>query len=194
MALPNASARRERSVIVGGALIVALALLTTYGILPFARHWRLQSARLDAARSRVAYLHELVSRTNTLERAASGAERSLSTQTRRVVHARSSTLAASTMQGFLQDVADANHVVVTRLEVSSDDSVATAEGVGVAYVPATLSAYGDVVGVTGVLRTIATGPRVVLVDRVALQRNAALAGAADVVQVTMRVRAPVLPE
>ena len=33
-----------------------------------------------------------------------------------------------------------------------------------------------------------------LVDRVALQRNAALAGAADVVQITMRVRAPVLPE
>lgn len=194
MALRNAQARRERMVIAGGLAVVAVALLTVYGALPFARQWRLQSARIEAARARVSYLHELVSRTAVLERAAGRAERHLSTQSRRVVHARSTTLAASAMQGFLQDVTDANRVVVTRLEVASDDSSAMADSVGVSYIPATLTAYGDIVGVTGVLRTMASGPRVVLIDRVALQRNAALAGAADVVQITMKVRAPVLPE
>ena len=194
MALRNARARRERMVIIGGLVVVGVALLTTYGVLPFARQWRLQSARIEAARARVSYLHDLSSRTTVLERAAESAERRLSTQSRRVVHARSTTLAASAMQGFLQDVADANRVVVTRLEVASDDSTAIPDSAGVSYIPATLTAYGDIVGVTGVLRTMASGPRVVLVDRVALQRNAALAGAADVVQISMRVRAPVLPE
>ena len=134
MAHPNpyvsARARRERRVIIGGVAVVGMALLTTYGVLPFARQWRLQSARIDAARARVSYLHELVSRTTVLERAAESAERRLSTQPRRVVHARSTTLAASAMQGFLQDVADANRVVVTRLEVASDDSTAPQTALG----------------------------------------------------------------
>jgi hypothetical protein len=36
--------------------------------------------------------------------------------------------------------------------------------------------------------------RVLQLERLAMQRNAALLGAPDVVQVTMTIRAPVLPE
>ena len=211
MGRPDAVSVRERRVVVAGAAVVGIALLVTYGLLPFAQHWQTRERALDAARARVAYLQELTARTSSLESAAADAERVLSMQSRRVLHARSSTLAASALQTFLQDAADASHLAVTRLEVSPDDSV-RADGVnaevsqqsvgtvtvgtvtGVSRLPAALSAYGDVGGVTALLDFLATGPRVLSIERVSLLRNAALLGAPDVVQITLSLRAPVLPE
>ncbi len=216
MGRPDAVSVRERRVVVAGAAVVGIALLVTYGLLPFAQHWQTRERALDAARARVAYLQELTARTSSLESAAADAERVLSMQSRRVLHARSSTLAASALQTFLQDAADASHLAVTRLEVSPDDSV-RADGVnaevsqqsvgtvtvgtvtvgtvtGVTRLPAALSAYGDVGGVAALLDFLATGPRVLSIERVSLLRNAALLGAPDVVQITLSLRAPVLPE
>lgn len=197
---------RERRVIAGGVATLVAALLLTYAVLPFVRHWREREGDIDAARARVAYLSTLVDRTAVLEAEATSAERALSAQRRRVLHARSSTLAASALQTFLQEAADASHVVVTRLEVSPDDSSASdatpnapagEDTKGVAMpnrLPATLSAYGDINGAVALLNTLMTGPRVLLVDRLTLSRNAALVGAPDVVQLTMTLRAPVLPQ
>ena len=206
MGRPDAVSVRERRVVVAGAAVVGIALLVTYGLLPFAQHWQTRERALDAARARVAYLQEIIARTSSLESAAADAERVLSMQSRRVLHARSSTLAASALQTFLQDAADASHLAVTRLEVSPDDSV-RADGVnaevsqqsvgtvtGVTRLPAALSAYGDVGGVAALLDFLATGPRVLSIERVSLLRNAALLGAPDVVQITLSLRAPVLPE
>ncbi len=226
MGHPDSRALRERRVMTAGALVVVGALVLTYGALPFARQWSRREASIDAAASRVQYLEQLVSRTDALESTASAAERSLSLSIRRVLHARSSTLAASAVQTLLQEAADASGLVVTRLDVSPDDSLAIPDdaplaatvtdgattgdltggltgaaseaartpAVNAVSIPATLSAYGDITGVTHLLGVLATGPRVVHVDRVALVRNSALLGAADVVQVTMTVRVPVVPQ
>lgn len=214
MAHPDASAARERRVITAGASVVMVALALTYGVMPFVGHWRAREAALDAARARVAYLGDLASRTSALEAAAAEAERAVSSQRRRVLHARSSTLAASALQAYLQDAADASHVVVTRLEVSPDDSSAsdrasdtpadggssTSVGVGsgvgsggATRLPATLAAYGDITGAATLLNVLMTGPRAVFIERLSLSRNAALLGAPDVVQVTVTMRMPVLP-
>lgn len=223
MVPPDSRALRERRVMTAGALVVVSALVLTYGALPFARQWSTREASIDAATSRVEYLEQLVSRTGALESMATTAERSLSLSVRRVLHARSSTLAASAVQTLLQEAADASGLVVTRLDVSPDDSLAipadapvaatVADGattrdltgaasgeaartppVNAVSIPATLSAYGDINGVTHLLGVLSTGPRVVNVERVALVRNSALLGAADVVQVTMTVRVPVVPQ
>jgi hypothetical protein len=197
---------RERRVIIGGTAILAVALAFTYAVMPFVRHWREREAKIEGARTRVAYLGNLVGRTDAFEAEATRAERALSSQRRRVLHARSSTLAASALQTFLQEAADASHVVVTRLEVSPDDSSASDVATGApaagskdrapggTRLPATLSAYGDISGAATLLNTLMTGPRVLLLDRLTLTRNAALAGAPDVVQLTMTLRAPVLPQ
>jgi len=198
---------RERRVIIGGTAVLAVALVLTYAVMPFVRHWREREGAIESARTRVAYLGNLVERTDALEVEATTAERALSSLHRRVLHARSSTLAASALQTFLQEAADASHVVVTRLEVSPDDSsesdgaAGTTAGQGArdsapafTRLPATLSAYGDISGAATLLNTLMTGPRVLLLDRLTLSRNAALAGAPDVVQLTMTLRAPVLPQ
>ena len=202
MARPEFERRREQRVIVGGALITATALLLTYGAVPFAQRWRLREAQMSSARERLAFLEDLTARTSSLEMAATGAERVLSAQGRRVLHARSTTLAASATQAFLQDLADASHVVVSRLEVSTEDSVrvektgeigSSSASSPLSIVPVSFSAYGDIGGVASVLQTVASGPRVMMVESLVLQRNGALAGAPDVVQFTVKLRAPVLP-
>lgn len=77
--------------------------------------------------------------------------------------------------------------MVTRLEVSADTLATTG-------VPASMSVYGDIHGVAAMLDVVQFGPRVMRLERVTLQRNAALIGAPDVVQATLQLRAPVLPQ
>ena len=174
---------REQRVLIGGVLVVAIALTTVFVVLPFVRHWRARETEMAAARARVSSLQSYAARAPQLEAAASAAERLLANRSRRVLRARSTTLAASALQTMLQDAADASHVVVTRLDVVPDASTAS--------VPATMSVYSDIVGVATLLDLLATGPRVVMVDKVVAQRNAALLGAADVVQMTLTLHAPV---
>lgn len=200
----SAARARERRVMMGGATIAGVALVLAYAVVPAGRAWTAREQRIDAASTRVAYLQTLVQRADALDAVAADAERALAGAPRRVLHARSSTLAASALQSLLQDAADASRVVVTRLEVSPedavrDDSAAVNQQTSVviatqsASLPATLAAYGDIAGVTNLLALVGTGPRAVFVDRVSLQRNAALLGAPDVVQIVLTLRAPVLP-
>lgn len=198
MARADAVVARERRVIMGGGLVLAIAGVLTLAVVPFARHWHGRELAVRAARDRVTYLRDLTARTDALETSAAEVERTLSGQSRRVLHARSSTLAASALQTFLQDAADASRLAVTRLDVAPGDSAqadtnTVATNGGVTHVPATLSAYGDIAGVAALLEVLASGPRVLSVDRLSLVRNAALVGAPDVVQVTLTLRIPVLP-
>ena len=194
MERPEAERVRERRVILVGAAVVGAALVFTYGVLPFVRHWQAREAALAAAGERVAYLQDLTDRTSSLEEEAAALERALSAQGRRVLHARSSTLAASALQTFLQDAADASHLVVLRLEVAADDSARVTADNAPTQLPATLSAYGDIAGIAAMLDVVASGPRALSVERVSMLRNTALAGAPDVVQLTLTLRAPVLPQ
>lgn len=209
MSRRDAVGQRERRVVVGGALVVAISLVVTYAIVPFIRHWSTREADIAVVRDRLTYLESLTARAGAIEQSASAAERQLSSESRRVVHARSATLAASALQSLLQDMADASALAVSRLEVSADDTVgvetvgadpvagsaddATRSPVGL-QIPATISAYGDIHGVARFLDLIGNGPRVLVLERLAVQRNAALLGAPDVVQFTATLRAPVLPE
>ena len=208
MTPPDNVRARERRVVIGGAIVTALAFLLTYGVKPFVRDWQSRESAIAMERARVAYFETLLARTASLEADAAASERTLSAQARRVLHARSATLAASATQTYLQDMADASSLVVTRLEVSANDTVGddagnapgpaagagAGAGVGASHVPVTMSAYGDIAGAAAYLNFLGSGPRVVSLDRLTLQRNAALLGAPDVVQLLITLRVPVLPE
>ena len=188
---------RERRVVAWGAVIVVTSLVITYGVVPFARRWSARETEIVAAEQRVQYLQDLVARAPRLETSASALEASLSVSPRRALHARSTALGASALQSMLADAADASHVVVTRLDVSSDSAAVAAASSGsdssVPRIPATLSVYGDIEGVSAMLDLLLHGPRVLSVEKLTLLRNSALAGAPDVVQLTVQLSAPVLP-
>lgn len=176
---------RERRVVVGGTVVVTVALLVTYGLMPLMRSWQTREVLLQASRDRAAQLAGLVAKAPELERAAALAEQRLADAPRRVVHARSTALAASALHSLLQDAADGAGVAVNRVSVDADADSSGA-------LTASLSVYGDVYGLTTLLRTLSTGPRVADVQRLTIQHTSALRGAPDVIQITLGIRAPVM--
>ena len=178
---------RERRVVIGGMLVLALALLTTYSVLPAATHWREREMQLERVRAQVAHLKGMERHASEIESAAAATEARLAGGVRRVIHARSSALGASALQTLLQGAADASGLVVDRVDVGPD---LTSEG----DLTATLSAYGDIHGLAALLAQLATAPRIVAVERLTVQINPALRGAPDVLRVTVGIRAPVVME
>ncbi len=178
--------RREERTVIGGALVVCAALLLAFVVVPFIRRWQLREVELETTRASIAELTGLVQNRRSLDSAATAAENLLAVRGRRVIHARSATLAASAMQSFLQDASDASRLVVTRLDVApSEESAATS-------LPATLTAHTDIHGLAELLAHLEHGPRVVRVERMTVQMNSALRGAADMLQLALTLRAPVL--
>jgi len=176
---------RERRVVIGGAMVIVMALLFARLVTPQWQAWQQREARVAAATSRLSQLQGLVRDREQLERSASEAERALAGAPRRVLHAQSVTLAASAVQSLLQDAVDGAGMVVNRVEVSSTpDSTGALEG--------SLSAYGDIHGLSALLHTLNHGPRVATIERMVVQQNSALRGAPNVLQVQLTVRTPVL--
>lgn len=178
--------RREQRTVAGGALVIAVALLLAFIVFPFARRWQLREVELDTTRAAIADLEQLVRDRRALDSAATATENVLASRGRRVIHARSATLAASAMQSFLQDASDASRLVVTRLDV------AQTEASGATTLPATLTAHTDIHGLAELLGHLEQGPRVVRVERMTVQMNSALRGAPDMLQLALTLRAPIL--
>lgn len=181
------SPSRERRVVIGGIVVLALSLLVTYGIVPAVTRWRERELQIDRARAQVAHLKGLQMHASELEAAAALSEGRLADGARRVIHARSSALGASALQTLLQGAADASGLVVDRVDVGPD---LTSDG----DLTATLSAYGDIHGLSTLLAQLANAPRLTTVARLTVQINPALRGAPDVLRVTLGVRAPMVME
>ena len=220
MPVGNTVQRRERLVIRAGVIVSGLALVLTFAVLPFVRHWREREIEIAALRSDADSLAGLVASASQLEARAAAEEKALSESARRTLHARSAPLAASALQSLLQDASDASHLLVTKLDVAQTVAAAGAatnaasnsessalsgarDATGASTVsrnatavslPATLAAYCDVVGLAALLDHLAHAPRVVYVERVTVQQNSALRGAPDMLQVTLSLRAPVVLE
>lgn len=179
--------RRERWVVIGGVLMVALAVLGTYVIAPAAAQWGTRERQIDRARAQVAQLRALQLNGAAFDSAATTAETALAGAGRRVIHARSDALGASALQTLLQGAADASALLVNRVDVApalDTDGALTA----------TMSAYGDIYGLSALLTQLAVAPRVTMVERLTVQINPALRGARDVLQITVAVRAPMVFE
>lgn len=178
---------RERRVVVGGIVVLTLALLAAYVVLPVTTRWREREVALERVRRQVGQLKGLQQHASELEAAASLAEGQLAGGARRVIHARSSALGASALQTLLQGAADASGLVVDRVDVGAE---LTSDG----SLTATLSAYGDIHGLAALLAQLAGAPRIAAVERLTVQINPALRGAPDVLRVTLGVRAPMVME
>ena len=178
---------RERGVIGAGAVIVALGFFVTRVAMPSLASWRTKTLALETARTRVAHWQGLIEHQDSLTRMATREERALAEQPRRVLHARTTALGASALQTYLQDAVDGAGMLVNRVDV--DQSTSTSD-----TLTAQLSVIGDIQGVARLLETLAHGPRVVTLTRLTVQQNSALRGAADVLQVTIGIQAPLILE
>lgn len=181
----SAPSREQRTILIG-VTVVAVAVLTVFGIMPRVRSWTTREQQLSAARAKLAELSTVVQGQPQLDAMIQSQQQALALQPRRVLRARSRALAASALQSLVQELADASNVTVTRLDVANLESTGD--------LPITLAANGDIYGLASLLQQLRSAHYAVVVDKLTSQNNSALRGAPDVLQITLSLHAPVIVE
>jgi hypothetical protein len=176
---------RERRTLALGVTVSLLALAFAYVALPFARRWQAREQLIAAESERVAELRGLVSNEQALRTALAERTSQLEAEPQRLLAGRTPALAAASLQSLLQEFADQSRLTVSRLDVVSAPD-ASAEGLPT--IPATVSALGDVYGMTEMLRLIRNAPVRLQLDDFTVRPNPALRG--ELLQMTLILRAP----
>jgi hypothetical protein len=176
---------RERRTLALGVTVSALALVFAYGVLPFVRRWQDREALIAAESERVAELRGLVANEQALRTALAERAAVLDGEPQRLLAGRTPALAAAALQSLLQGFADQSRLTVSRLDVVGAPE-ATAQGLPA--IPATVSALGDVYGMTEMLQLIRNAPVRLQLDDFTVRPNPALRG--ELLQMTLILRAP----
>ncbi|MBI4521871.1 MAG: hypothetical protein HY701_13620 [Gemmatimonadetes bacterium] len=183
MSVPGISARERRTIALGLAVSL-FALGITYGVLPFARHWRAREEMIASEMERLARLRGLVANEARLRDVVAARTAGLEAGPQRLLSGRTPALAASTLQSLLRDFADQSQVTVSRLDVAgAPDTDAGA----LPMIPATVSAVGDIYGITDLIALIEQGSLLLEITGLSLRPNPALRG--ELLQLTLTVRA-----
>lgn len=175
-------ARESRTVVLGLALSL-FVLTIAYGAVPFARRWRSREEVMAVEMERLARLRGLVANEARLREAVGGRAATLESGPQRLLSGRTPALAASSLQSLLQRFADESQVTVSRLDVAGapDTSAGT-----LPMIPATVSAVGDIYGMTDMLSLIQHGSVLLEIAELSLRPNPALRG--DLLQMTVTLR------
>ena len=170
-ALPSHSAwfsgrsRRERTFVVGGAAIAALALALVLVVLPAVDRWTTREAALSAALERHARLAGLVAGEGGLRQALSRRRAAQAGTMRLLLAGATPALAASNLQALLQQYADESLVQLNRVDVAG---AVTTERPGLASVPVLLQGQGDIHGLVDFLFRVQHGQRLLVIDEISV--------------------------
>lgn len=179
---------RERRAIAWGAAVAAGGMVLAFVVAPFVRAALDRASAIGAEEVRVGRLRALSQRGAELQQTVGVRTRELESGGVRLVAGRAAPLAAAALQSLLQEYARMSRVSVTRLDVAADvDSTSAAAQ----FVPATLSAVGDIYGLAELLGHLRSGAFLLEVRELTVSSTSALRG--DLLQLTLGVRAPWIP-
>lgn len=153
--------RRERRVVAGGAVLSAVALVTVYGVLPFARRWSEREARIEALAEQAGRLEALVESEAALDQVVDALERSREHRARRLLVGQTPDLAASSLQSLVKGYADRSRVRLERVDVVRD---LEAESPGLTPVGLRMTVRGDVYGLVDFLFYLQNGEKLLVLD------------------------------
>ena len=177
---------RERRTIAIAGVVVSVAMVFAYGILPYARRWSAREDLIATRAEQVARLKWLAEHEPELQKAAAERiARSGSVERPRLLAGRSPALAASALQTLVQGYADEAGITVRELNVAGapDSSSVTSEAI-----PATVSAIGDIWGVSGFVSRLQHGSTLIDIREIGVSPNPALHG--ELLQLSLVLRAP----
>jgi type II secretory pathway component PulM len=179
---------RDRRTLVLGAVAVACVLAMAW-LIPVARGWAANEARITAMRQQLAQLQGIQRATPMLQAAVATREARAADFPQRPVAASTAALAAGVLQGVLQRYADESQLSVSELNVSGEPD---STSVPLAALPATLIALGDVYAVADLLTRVQHGSTLLDVRELTVQVNPArrTTGGGELLQLTLVVRAP----
>jgi hypothetical protein len=177
---------RERRTITVAGIVLATAFVFVHGVVPFARRWSAREDLIAMRSEQVARLRWLADHESELQRAASEQfARTGSVERPRLLAGRSPALAASALQTLVQGYADESGVTVRELNVAGalDSTSAGADAV-----PATISAIGDIWGVSNFVSRLQHGTTLIDIREIGVTPNPALRG--ELLQLSLVLRAP----
>jgi hypothetical protein len=158
-----------------------LALVIAYGVLPYVRRLQTREQLIAAELDRLARVRGLINGETALRTAIEEHGGALNAGAQRLLSGRTPALVASSLQTLLQEYANQSLVTVSRLDVR--ESVLSN---GVQMMPATVSAIGDIYGISQLLYLIQHGSRVLEIAELSVRPNPALKG--ELLQITVTLR------
>lgn len=182
--------RRERRVIVAGAVISALALITVYGIQPFARRWSEREAAIAAKAEQAARLEALVGARDRLAASVAELRRARDRESARLLSGSTPALAASNLQTLIRGYAERSRVSLQRVDVDRDFE---AEESGLVPIGLQLSARGDIYGLVDLLFYLQNGEKLLMIEDLRVQ-TPFRRGADALLNWTIQLRGFHLPE
>jgi hypothetical protein len=177
--------RRERRVVAMGAVISIIGLVSAYGVVPFARRWQAREQVISVQMERLARLRGLARHKAELQELVGQRFGWKNAGAPRLLAGRTPALAASALQSWLQKIADQSHVTVSQLDVAGAPETGET---ALPAIPATMSAIGDVYGLTELLKAMQHGPVLLEITELTAHPNQALKG--ELLQMTVTLRAP----
>jgi hypothetical protein len=180
------SAREWRTIRLGLA-VLAVAAATVWLVLPFARRWGAREALIESKAERLARVTALVAAEPALRSAVALRESRPVPVGQQLLQGRTPALAASALQTLVQGYADQSHVTVSQLDVAGAPDTT---GGALPTIPATLTAVGDIHGVTELLSLLQHGARLLEVREVSVTANPSLRAPQPLLQLSVTLRAP----
>lgn len=177
---------RERRTIAIAVAVLATTFVFTYGVVPFAKRWSAREELIATRAEQVARLTWLTEHESELRQAASTRlGRVGSAERPRLLAGRSPALAASALQTLVQGYADESGVTVRELNVAGPPDSSSA---GTDAIPATISAIGDIWGVSSFISRLQHGTTLIDIREIGVSPNPALRG--ELLQLSLVLRAP----
>src|SRR5262249_12091912 len=107
---------REKRVVIGGAIVSAAALLIFGLLMPIADHWTSRESAYSASRTQWVKLTTLAASTDRLQHALDDQKMALAAEENRLIEGTTPALAASTLQGMLQQYASESAIQLQRVD------------------------------------------------------------------------------
>lgn len=186
MPIGNLTSRERRTIWIGAA-ISALALFIAFVAAPYARRWSAREELIASGADRIARLENLIADEPRLREAL--LDREVSNGAGQLISGRTQALAGSALQGVIQNYAARSRMTITRFDLAG---AADSSGAPLPAIPASLSAIGDVYGVSEFLSLLQNGAPVVETRELTLVSNSSLR--AGLLQLSVTLRAPAVIE
>lgn len=178
---------RERRTIILGLSVSLIALTIAYGAMPFVRRWQTHEEVIASKIEQLARLRGLVASESRLSNLVRDRAAVLESGPQRLLSGRTPALAAATLQSLIQHFADQSRVTVSRLDVAGAPD--GSDGV-FPMIPATVSAVGDIYGITEMLSLLQHGSLLLEIKELGIRPNPALRG--ELLQMTVTLHGPYL--
>jgi hypothetical protein len=178
----------------GGGILIGLAMATVYGVLPFARRWAAREDAIAATREQRARLQSLVASEAQLRKVLAQQRHARVIRSRRLLTGATPAVAASSLQALIQRYAEESSVTLDRVDVVGEEAEPDS---GLAAIPMELSAQGDIYGFVALLYRLQHGEKLLVVDEViangaSFDDGTSLDGDGAPLTWSIRLRAPYL--